>query len=71
MKYIPVMVIKVILDRCYADNPEMFINGMMNTEVFFIGQLVEVVEKTINNDLPFRYWALNELTGVSHDGDTE
>ena len=70
MKYIPLIVVKNILDRCYMDNPEVFMSGMMDVEGFFGKELSEVVEKIVD-DPHYRDWAFNELKGVPYGDDTE
>ena len=72
MKYIPIEVVRNILNKCYRDSPAVFMSTMMPIDNLLFKKLSDVLEKTLDEDQYYLEWALNELKGVEYDdGNTE
>ena len=75
MKYIPIEVVRDILNKCYYVNPEAFVDITIDVDEPLSQTLSEVIENILDKDslvILYADWALNELKGVEYDdGNTE
>ena len=75
MKYIPIEVVRDILNKCYYVNPEAFVDITIDVDEPLSQTLSEVIENILDKDslvIFYADWALNELKGVEYDdGNTE
>lgn len=71
MKYIPIEVVRDILNKCYYVNPEAFVDITIDVDEPLSQTLSEVIENILDKDslvIFYADWALNELKGVEYDG---